>query len=102
MNDADNELTFSTVSLWEIAIKRTLAHSNLRVNPRILRRRLLENQYRELPVLGEHAVAVDTLPSIHNDPFDRMLIAQAAVEGMCLLTKDPTVASYPGHIVLAR
>lgn len=90
------------MSLWEIGIKRTLARSSLQVDPRVLRRRLLENQYRELPMLGEHAVAVELLPLIHKDPFDRMLIAQAAVEGITLLTNDSTVAKYAGRIVLAR
>jgi PIN domain nuclease of toxin-antitoxin system len=58
----------------------------------------LKNGYEELPVLGQHAVAVDPLPSIHKDPFDRILIAQAMVEGITLLTADPVIASYPGPI----
>jgi PIN domain nuclease of toxin-antitoxin system len=59
---------------------------------------MLENGYEELPVPGQHAVAVDILPSIHKDPFDRILIAQAMVEGITLLTADPVIASYPGPI----
>jgi len=51
-----------------------------------------------LPVLGQHAVAVDSLPTIHKDPFDRILIAQAMVEGITLLTADPVIAKYPGPI----
>jgi PIN domain nuclease of toxin-antitoxin system len=59
---------------------------------------MLENGYEELPVPGQHAVAVDILPSIHKDPFDRILIAQPMVEGITLLTADPVIASYPGPI----
>jgi PIN domain nuclease of toxin-antitoxin system len=59
---------------------------------------MLENGYEELPVPGQHAVAVDILPSIHKDPFDRILIAQAMVEGITLLTADPVISSYPGPI----
>jgi PIN domain nuclease of toxin-antitoxin system len=59
---------------------------------------LLENGYKELPVLGKHAVAVGSLPRIHGDPFDRILIAQSLVEGIILLTSDATVARYPGPI----
>lgn len=54
--------------------------------------------YEELPVSGEHAVAVDSLPLIHKDPFDRLLIAQAMIEGITLLTADSTIARYPGPI----
>ena len=59
---------------------------------------MLDDGYKELPVLGEHAVAVDILPPIHKDPFDRLLIAQAIVEGITLLTVDATIARYPGPI----
>jgi PIN domain nuclease of toxin-antitoxin system len=59
---------------------------------------MLDNGYEELPVLGQHAVEVDALPPIHKDPFDRILIAQAMVEGITLLTADPVIAQYPGPI----
>ena len=59
---------------------------------------MLENGYDELPVKGQHVVAVDSLALIHKDPFDRILIAQAMVEGITLLTVDATVARYPGPI----
>ena len=89
---------FSAASLWEIAIKSGLGRADFRVDPRVLRRGLLENGYAELPVTGAHAVAVDLLPPIHKDPFDRLLIAQARVEGLTLLTADRMVARYPGPI----
>jgi PIN domain nuclease of toxin-antitoxin system len=98
MNDAGNELTFSAASLWEIAIKRSLGRRDFQVDPRLLRRGLLDNDYTELPVGSDHALAIDGLPSLHKDPFDRILIAQAMVEGITLLTADPLVAQYSGPI----
>ncbi len=98
MNDRENELLFSVASLWEIVIKCGLGREDFKVNPRILRRSLLDNDYRELPILSEHAVAIEALPPIHKDPFDRMLIAQATVEGITLLTADAQLAKYPGPI----
>jgi PIN domain nuclease of toxin-antitoxin system len=64
----------------------------------VLRRGLLDNGYLELPILSEHAVAVMTLPPIHKDPFDRLLVAQAMVEGITLLTADAQVAKYAGPV----
>ncbi|MDE0371083.1 MAG: type II toxin-antitoxin system VapC family toxin, partial [Rhodospirillales bacterium] len=85
-------------SLWEVAIKSGLGREDFRVDPRLLRRGLLENGYDELPVSGAHATAVDLLPPIHRDPFDRILVAQAQIEGITLLTTDEIVARYPGPI----
>jgi PIN domain nuclease of toxin-antitoxin system len=93
-----DELAFSTASLWEIVIKRGLGKKGFQFDPRVLRRTMLNEAYEELPVLGQHAVAVDTLAPIHKDPFDRILIAQAMVEGITLLTADPVIAQYPGSI----
>jgi len=98
IRDPDNELIFSVVSLWETAIKAGLKRHNLRADARVLRRRLLDNGYTELPLRSDHAVAIDTLPPLHRDPFDRILVAQAMVEGITLLTADPLVAMYPGPV----
>lgn len=95
---ADNDLLFSAASLWEVAIKRGLGRADFTVDPRLLRRGLLDNGYHELPVTGEHAVAVDGLPPIHKDPFDRILVAQSIVEGITLLTVDDMVARYPAPV----
>ena len=92
------ELVFSAASLWEIAIKNSLGRRAFSVDPRLLRRNLLENDYRELSITGAHATAVDLLPPIHKDPFDRILVAQAQFEGLTLLTADDTLARYPGPI----
>lgn len=94
----ENELFFSAASLWEIAIKHGLGREDFRVNTRLLRRGLLDNGYNELPIGSEHAVAIDSLPPIHKDPFDRLLVAQAMVEGITLLTSDAVVAQYPGPV----
>ena len=94
----ENELFFSAASLWEIAIKRGLGRADLKVDARVLRRGLLDNGYSELPIGSEHAVAIDSLPPIHKDPFDRILVAQATVEGITLLTVDALVAQYPGPV----
>jgi len=98
IGDPRNELLFSAASLWEVAIKRGLGRSDFQVNPRLLRRGLLDNGYAELSIVSDHVVAIDSLPPIHKDPFDRLLVAQATVEGLSLLTTDPVVASYPGPI----
>jgi PIN domain nuclease of toxin-antitoxin system len=66
----------------------------------VLRRGLIDNGYRELPILSEHAVAIEALSPIHKDPFDRLLIAQATVNGITLLTDEVTVARYPGPVRL--
>ncbi len=100
IENPETELVFSAASLWEVAIKNGLGRDDFRVDPRLLRRGLLENGYTELPVAGLHAVALDSLPRTHKDPFDRMLVAQAQVEGITLLTADRTVARYPGPIRL--
>jgi PIN domain nuclease of toxin-antitoxin system len=95
---SENELFFSAASLWEISIKSGLGRSDFSVSPRLLRRGLLDNGYAELPISGEHAVATDGLPPLHKDPFDRILIAQATVEGITLLTADAIVARYGGPV----
>jgi PIN domain nuclease of toxin-antitoxin system len=94
----ENEFAFSTASIWEIAIKRSLGKTGFQVDPRGVRSRMLKSGYEELPVHAHHAVAVDALPFIHKDPFDRLLIAQAMVEGITLLTADVVIARYPGPI----
>jgi PIN domain nuclease of toxin-antitoxin system len=98
MSDPENELFFSVASLWEIVIKSGLGREDFKVDPRVLRRGLLDNGYHELPIISEHVVAVVSLPTIHKDPFDRLLVAQATVDGIMLLTADIQVAKYPGPV----
>ena len=92
--DPANHLLFSAASLWEITIKNGLERSDFNVDPRRLWRMLLINGYRELPITSEHTVVVNDLPHLHKDPFDRILVAQARVEGLTLLTADKMVAKY--------
>ncbi|PKO78252.1 MAG: PIN domain nuclease [Betaproteobacteria bacterium HGW-Betaproteobacteria-15] len=94
------ELHFSAASIWEVAIKMGLGRPDFAVDPRQLRRGLLSNGYLELPITGEHAVEVSELEDLHKDPFDRILIAQAKVEGMQLVTADKLVAKYSGNILM--
>ncbi len=94
LSAADNQLLFSVASLWEIAIKRQLGRADFRVEPRLLRRGLLDNGYGEIVIASAHVVAIDALPELHRDPFDRLLIAQARVEGVALLTSDDMVLRY--------
>ncbi len=98
IEEPQSEPLFSIVSVWEVVIKRALGRSDFQADPRVLRRRLLDNGYSELSIVSEHVLALDGLPSIHKDPFDRLLVAQAMVEGITLLTLDPVVAQYPGPI----
>jgi PIN domain nuclease of toxin-antitoxin system len=94
LTEPTNRLWFSAVSLWEVSIKAGRGRPDFDVDPRRFRRELLDHGYRELSVDGEHATAVADLPPHHRDPFDRMLVAQARVEGMTLLTVDPEVLAY--------
>ena len=100
LEDPQNELLFSAASLWEIVIKCGLGRSDFQVDARVLRRGLLDNGYQELVITSEHSVSIDILPPIHKDPFDRILVAQAIVEGITLLTADALVAQYPGPVRL--
>jgi len=98
IDNPENELLFSAASLWEVVIKRGLGRDDFQVDARLLRRGLLDNGYSELPIASDHVVAIESLPPIHKDPFDRILVAQATVEGITLLTTDSLVAQYPGPI----
>ncbi len=98
LNDPKNELLFSAASLWEIAIKNSLGREDFRVEPRLLRRGLLDNGYTELPITSQHAVNIDGLPPRHKDPFDRLLLEQAFTEGITLLTTDSQLAKYRGPV----
>jgi len=93
-----NELLFSAASIWEIAIKTGLGRPDFDVDAGVFRRELLESGYEELAITGAHAAGVSTLPDLHKDPFDRILIAQAIAEGITLLSADEAVLKYPGPI----
>ncbi|GAB4529144.1 MAG: type II toxin-antitoxin system VapC family toxin [Amphiplicatus sp.] len=98
IDDPATDIWFSVASLWEIAIKAARRRADFDVDPRRLRRGLLDHDWRELAITGAHALALDDLPPLHKDPFDRMLLAQAKTEGLTLLTADALVAQYPGKV----
>ena len=100
INDSSNRLYFSAASIWEVVIKNGLDREDFYVDPHLLRRGLLDNGYEELAISATHTIGVAQLPSIHKDPFDRLLVAQAIAEGFLLLTADTLVAKYIGPIQL--
>ena len=102
IEDPEHELYFSVASLWEIAVRNERTPDGPRVSPRELRGALLPRDYEELPIKGHHAVEVDLLPAIHDDLFDRILVAQAQRDGMTLLTTNPILDRYPGSIHVVR
>lgn len=89
----------SAASVWEIAIKHALGRGDMPVSSQDAVRFFRESGYRFLPVEAEHAMAVEDLPPHHQDPFDRILVAQALVEPMRLITHDPMMARYSDTII---
>jgi PIN domain nuclease of toxin-antitoxin system len=100
IEDEENALLFSAASIWEVAIKAGLGRADFRADAGLFRRGLIDNGYVELAITSAHAAAVAALPALHRDPFDRMLVAQAQVEGLCLLTADLALAAYPAAVRL--
>ncbi len=96
--DADQRIV-SAVSIWELAIKQHLRKLSLGSDVRTWSRRVTRELVLEhLPVTADHAAAVEDLPDVHRDPFDRLLVAQALVEGAVLLTADARLTGY-GDVV---
>jgi len=94
LDDPECSIYFSVINLWEMIIKTALPRRDLQVDPVEARQEALGFGFRELHVTAEHAFAVASLPPLHKDPFDRMLIAQARTEGLDLLTVDNQVQQY--------
>lgn len=94
-----SSIWISAATIWEIAIKRSLGRGDMPVSSQEAMRYFGESGYRFLPVEPEHAVAVEDLPAHHADPFDRILVAQALVEPMRLITHDAMVACYSDTII---
>ena len=93
-----HEFFYSAASLWEVAIKAARDRRDFVVDARHLREALDDNGFQALAVNAEHALAVASLPMVHGDPFDRMLVAQSLFESMALITSDARLAAYPGTI----
>ena len=99
LTDPGNSLFFSAASIWEIVIKLGLGREDVIVDPHRLRKMLVVHGYTELAISAEHALRVHTLPLLHKDPFDRLLVAQARAEGMVLVTADAAVAQYKDSVL---
>lgn len=96
IDSLENEPFFSPANIWEIAAKAALGRPDFQMDPRTLRRALLDNGYGELAITSRHAAAINDLPPELTDFFDRILVAQSMVERIPLLTSDPVVARYSG------
>jgi PIN domain nuclease of toxin-antitoxin system len=94
LESREEPLFFSLVSLWEVAIKASIGRADFQVNPLSLRLGLLREGFEELPIQLAHVLAVQHLPWIHRDPFDRLLVAQSAQERLGLLTADRILLGY--------
>ncbi len=101
VEDPDNERLFSAASSWEIAIKYALRRLPLPEPPRrYVPSRMRAIRAIALPIEHSHALAVAALPPLHGDPFDRLLIAQAQLLDVPILTADPMIAQYPVRTLL--
>jgi PIN domain nuclease of toxin-antitoxin system len=100
--DRDNQLWMSVISLWEVAIKSAQRKPDFLYEPEQLRIGLLTNGYEELKMESRHVFALKKLPSVHTDPFDRLLVAQAITEGMFFLTADRKLSDYGERVILVR
>ena len=98
--DADNSITVSAASVWEIALEHSLARGDMPVSGAQALQWFRRAGYALLDIKPEHAAAVETLPPLHADPFDRLLVAQALTEPLRLLTHDAAVARYSNLIEL--
>ncbi len=95
--DVDNDLFMSAASWWELSLKRSLGR--LRVDLAHARRALQARSVSVLPVTVEHAEAAGRLPALHGDPFDHMLVAQAATSGLRLLTRAKQLEAYGADVL---
>jgi len=94
VEDADRRIV-SAVCVWELAIKQRLGKLSLGSDVRTWMRRVTSELVLDhLPVTADHASAVEHLPDVHRDPFDRLLVAQAVAEGAVLLTSDHRLTAY--------
>lgn len=104
--DVENEILYSTASIWEITIKHMLHPEKIRMNGRILEQGCENNGYRGLPILNAHVSSLETLKRApnaprHNDPFDRILVAQAKAEKLMFLTHDALIPYYEEPFIIS-
>ena len=100
ISNEENELFISAATGWEIAIKVRIGRLELPDDPeRFVPEQLRINNFKPLSVGMDHALHVSILPDHHRDPFDRMLIAQAQVEGMPIVSADPNIEKYQVEVI---
>lgn len=100
IGDGRNEILFSAASAWEISIKSSLGRVTLPDDAdRYIPAQLEQNAFGVLPVQLHHALRVATLPDVHRDPFDRMLVAQALVEELAILSRDARLGGYSVRVL---
>jgi len=99
IGDSDNRIFVSAASAWEIAIKRQAGRFDFTGSPS---QAIAKNGFHPLPILGEHGEAAAVLPSIHKDPFDRILIAQSIARNLVLVTADDLIKQYSTPLLWAR
>ncbi|HEX8127617.1 MAG TPA: type II toxin-antitoxin system VapC family toxin [Pyrinomonadaceae bacterium] len=100
LNDKDNELILSVVSIWEIQIKSQLGKLKLNVSlEELVESQRQENDLQVLPIELEHVLALSALPTLHKDPFDRLLIVQGQIEDADIVSKDRVFVSYPVRVL---
>ena len=102
LEDRQQRFLVSVVSLWEVAIKRSLNRPDFQFDAAALRQQLQREGFEELPIRAEHCLAVQHLPWHHRDPFDRLLIAQAQQEQIQLLSCDQSLNQYGTNVILVR
>lgn len=99
LNDTNNEIHLSVASVWEMVIKSQTGKLVLSdAIDKIIAEQMKRNPLQLLPVGLPHVLAIQTLPSIHKDPFDRLLVAQAMIENAILLSTDPLIRQYPVRV----
>ncbi|WP_126444373.1 type II toxin-antitoxin system VapC family toxin [Sulfuricystis multivorans] len=99
IRDPANEIHVSSVTIWEIAIKHALGRGDMPISGARAAELCAQAGYRELPVGWRHTEAIEHLPGLHGDPFDRLLIAQAITEPMRLLSRDRDIARYGDMVI---
>jgi PIN domain nuclease of toxin-antitoxin system len=98
LEDGANDVYFSVVSIWESSIKFALGRPDFTMPPSALRDGLMRSGFSELGISSEHVIGVSKLRPIHRDPFDRLLVVQAEIEGLTLMTTDKKLAQYGPHV----
>ena len=99
LDDADNHVTVSIVSLWELAIKISLKKMETKITLEEIQADILKRDFIPLPISFGHLNALSSLEFYHGDPFDRLLIAQAIVENLTMMSADKQFTAYPINVI---